>query len=321
MNMIETNIVLPSKPKIISEDQHRGSYEIEGLFPGYGHTLGNSLRRIILSSMSGTAITAVKIAGAEHEFATLSGVKEDVISIILALKKVRFQLSGEGPERIQLSAKGEGVVTAGDIKAGGQVEILNKDLVIATLTDKKASLDIEMHVKKGLGYVAKEFFRREANEIGTIYLDAVFSPIRQVSYEVENMRVGDMTNYNRLRLHIETDGTITPHQALENSIAIMITQLKAIIGFQDPELESPAKELGEAGEKRESASQDVLKIRVEEVNFSSRTIKALAAAGIRTLGGLARKREEDLVEIDGLGGKSVQEIKDILESNGLSLKA
>lgn len=320
--MIETNIVLPSKPKVISEDQHRGSYEIEGLFPGYGHTLGNSLRRIILSSMSGTAITSVKIDGAEHEFSTLPGVKEDAISIILALKKVRFQLAGDGPERLQISSKGAGVVTAGDIKAGGQVEILNKDLPIATLTDKKASLDIEINVMKGLGYVAKEFLQRETNEIGTIYLDAVFSPIRQVSYEVENMRVGDMTNYNRLRLHIETNGTITPQHALEHSIAIMITQLKAIIGFQEPEMVVTSGDSDvTADAKHEAVNPDVLKTRIEEVNFSGRTVKTLTSVGIRTLGGLARKREEDLAEIEGLGGKSIQEIKDLLAAHGLSLKA
>ncbi|MEK7138526.1 MAG: DNA-directed RNA polymerase subunit alpha [Patescibacteria group bacterium] len=321
--MIDSNIILPSKPKIIAEDNLKGSYEIEGLYPGYGHTLGNSLRRIILSSLVGSAITSVKVTGAEHEFSTLPGVKEDVIMIILALKKVRFQVDGDEPQKLELSAKGVGEVTAGNIKGGSQVKILNKDLVIANLADKKASLEIEITVEKGLGYVNKEAIRHDRNEIGTIFLDAVFTPIRQVSYEVENMRVGDRTNYNRLRLNIETDGTITPHEALEKSVEIMITQLKAIVGFKEPEAvldEAMAKEATVGGNKTE-ANPDILKTRIEDMGLSARTLKALSADGIRTIGGLARKREEDLLEIEGLGGKSIEEIKELLSSKGLSLKA
>lgn len=318
--MIDLNIVLPSKPKIISEDNFRGSYEIEGLSPGYGHTLGNSLRRIILSSLPGVAVTAIKISGAEHEFATISGVKEDVIGIILALKKVRFQMTGDEPQKLQLSAKGVEEVKAGDIQTNGQVEVVNKDLVIAHLTDKKSSLEIELTVEKGLGYVSKEFVRHDRNEIGTIFMDAVFSPIRQVGYEVESMRVKDRINFNRLRLNIETDGTVSPREALEQSIRTMITQLQAIVGFAEPE-SLGVNELGESDKKTETeVGADVLKTRIEDVNLSARTIKALSAAGIRTLGGLARKKEEDLAEIEGLGDKSIEEVKELLASSGLSLK-
>lgn len=318
--MIDSTILLPSKPKIITEDNLHGSYEIEGLYPGYGHTLGNSLRRIILSSLVGSAITAVKITGAEHEFSTKFGVKEDVIMIILALKKVRFEISGAGPEKLQLSARGVGEVRAGDIKGGSQVKILNKDLVIATLTDRKAALDAEITVEKGLGYVNKEVIRRERNEIGTIFLDAVFTPIRQVSYEVENMRVGDRTDYNRLRLNIETDGTIAPHEALEQSIEIMIAQLKAIVGFKELEPVSTKTVVGRATTDKMTASPDILKTRIEDTSLSTRTLKALSAEGIRTIGGLTRKREDDLLEIEGLGGKSIEEIKELLAGQGLSLK-
>lgn len=319
--MIDSNIVLPSKPKIIQEDNLRGAYEIEGLYPGYGHTLGNSLRRIILSSLEGSAITAVKIAGADHEFGTIAGVKEDVIMIILALKKIRFEMSGSGPEKIQLNAKGVGEVKAGDIKSGSQVKVLNPELVIANLTDKKANLEIEITVEKGLGYVSKEMIRKDRNEIGTIFLDAVFTPIRQVSYEVENMRVGDRTNYNRLRLSIETDGTITPHEALEKSVSIMITQLKAIVGFKESENMEESSGSKENKAVKGEAGADVQRTKIEDLSLSARTLKALSNEGIRTLGGLARKREEDLSEIEGLGGKSIEEIKSVLEKHGLTLKA
>lgn len=322
--MIDTNIILPSKPKVISEDALKGTYEIEGLYPGYGHTLGNSLRRIILSSLAGTAITAVKITGADHEFSTIPGVKEDAIMIILALKKIRFNLSGDEPVKVQLSAKGPGEVKAGDIKGGSQIEILNKDLVIATLTDKKANLEIEMTVEKGLGYVTKDLIRSDRNEIGTIFLDAAFTPIRQASYEVENMRVGDRTNYNRLRLNIETDGTLTPHEALERAIYIMIMQLKAVVGFQEAEMSDESVSGStetEAGSKKAKKATDPTKLKIEDLELPARTIKLLTEEGIKTLGGLARKSEEDLLAIDGMGEKSVAEVKEILDANDLSLKA
>lgn len=323
--MIDTNIILPSKPRVVSEDATKGTYEIEGLYPGYGHTLGNSLRRIILSSLPGTAITAVKIAGVDHEFSTIPGVKEDVVMIILALKKIRFSLPSEEPVKLQLEAKGPGELKAGDIRAGSQVEILNKDLTIATLTDKKASLEIEITVERGLGYVTKELIRGGRNEIGTIFLDAAFTPIRRASYEVENMRVGDQTNYNRLRLHIETDGTITPRQALERAIYIMITQLKAVVGFQEIEETTGGALTGEPGDsntaKRDKKITEPAKLKIEDLELPARTIKLLTEEGIKTLAGLARKSEEDLLAIAGLGEKSVSEVKEILEAYGLSLKS
>jgi len=228
--MSDLNIILPSKLSIVSEVDTKGVYEIDGLYPGYGHTLGNSLRRIILSSLSGSAITTLKIEGADHEFSVLDGVKEDVITILLHLKQVRFRLLTDEPQTVKLSVKGPKLVTAADIEAGGQVEVLNKDLYIAELTSK-ANLSIEMTVEKGLGFVPKEVHQKEKNDVGTISLDAIFTPIRRVAYEVENMRVGDKTNHNRLRMTIETDGTLTPREALEKAIVIMVEQLQAIIGF------------------------------------------------------------------------------------------
>jgi len=321
--MLDYNIILPSKPKVITEDNVKGTYDIEGLYPGYGHTLGNSLRRIILSSLMGASITTVKIDGVAHEFSTIEGVKEDVIMILLSLKKARFKLSTTEPQVATISVKGAKNVTAGDIKVGGQVEVLNPDLHIATLTDKNASFTVEMTIEKGFGYVPKEVHQKEKVDIGTIALDAIFTPIRRVNYEVENMRVGDRTDYNRLKLSIETDGTITPRRALESSIEIMISQLKAIIGFTEVEDEKPIVEENteeEKSPKKDTVDNEFLKTRIEHLDLSARTSNALGNANVRTVGGLARKTEEDLLEIDGLGDKGIQEIKRVLSGHGISLK-
>jgi DNA-directed RNA polymerase subunit alpha len=321
--MLDYNITLPSKPKVLSEDGFKGSYEIESLYPGYGHTLGNSLRRIILSSLLGAAITTVKIEGVSHEFSTIEGVKEDVITILLNLKKARFKLSTMESQVVTLSVKGAKDVTAGDIKVSGQVEVLNPEQHIATLTDKNATLNIEIVVAKGFGYVSKEVHQKEKVEIGTIAVDAIFTPIRRVNYEVDNMRVGDRTDYNRLRISIETDGTISPRRALEASIEIMVNQLKSVIGFVE-KAEVEAKEAPETKEispKKDLADNDFLKTRVENLDLSTRTNNALSNANIRTIGGLARKTEEDLLEIDGLGDKGIQEIKRALGSHNITLKA
>ena len=311
-------VLLPSKPRIVSEEGFSGSYEIDGLYPGYGHTLGNSLRRIILSSLSGVAITSVKIAGVDHEFSSIAGVKEDVITLILNLKKVRIKMLSDEPQTIELKAKGIKDVTAGDIEAPGQVKILNPDLHIASLGSKIAELSIEIKVEKGLGYVPKEILQKDQTEIGHITLDAIFSPIRRVNYEVENMRVGDRTDFNKLKLFIETDGTITPKEALEESILIMIGQLKAIVGFKEPEVEE--KEVKEDEGVVKEADAEFLKTRVETLDLSARTINALANGNIRTVGGLARKKEKDLEDIEGMGAKGIQEIKKVLSNFGITLK-
>jgi len=321
------DIVIPSKPKVVREDAMSGVYEIDGLYPGYGHTLGNSLRRIVLSSLPGAAVTRVKIAGVDHEFSAVNGVKEDVITILLNLKRLRIRIATDEPVTLSLKASGIATITAKDIEAPGQAEILNPDLHIATLSDKSSSLEIEMTVEKGLGYVPKESLQKERVEIGTITLDAAFTPIRKANYEVENMRVGDRTDFNRLRLSIETDGTITPREALERSIILMIEQLKAVVGFVEKE---EPKAVPAAEEKDASSPSDdkplreidteLLKTRIEDLDMSSRTVKALTNANIRTLGGLARKKESDIMDIDGLGAKGMQEIKKLLAGHGITLK-
>lgn len=322
--MFDQSLVLPSKPKIIMEKEFSAIYEIDGFYPGYGHTLGNSLRRIILSSLPGAAITSVKIAGVSHEFSSLDGVKEDVITIILALKRLRIKMLTDEPQTLTLKVKGIKDVVASDIEAPGQVEILNKDLQIATITDKNTELNIEMVVEKGLGYVSKEILEKDRVDIGKISLDAIFSPIRRVNYEVENMRVGDRTDFNRLRFFIETDGTLTPNEALERSILIMIGQLKAIVGFKEEEVavegESSSEEGKEDSKSKKELDSEFLKTRIETLGLSQRTTNALADANIRTVGGLARKKEEDILDIDGLGNKGVQEIKKALSNFGITLK-
>jgi len=328
--MPEYKIILPSKPRVVLEEGNKGVFEIDGLYPGYGHTLGNSLRRIILSSLPGASITSIKIDGISHEFSTISGIKEDVIIMILNLKKVRFKMASDESQTVTLSIKGPKEVTAADIKTGGQVEVLNPELHIAEITGK-VNLNIEMKVEKGLGFIPKEVLQKEKVDVGTIAVDAIFTPIRRVSYEVENMRVGDKTNHNRLRISIETDGTLTPREALSQCIEIMINQLKAIIDFKEPEeevnpptggekktLKNEEKDIEE--EKNGDDFIDVLKTRIDSLDLSTRTLNAFTTANIRTLGGLARKKREDLLEVEGIGEKGITEIKKVLGKFGLNLK-
>jgi len=324
--MPEYKIIMPSKPRVVVEEGNKGVFEIDGLYPGYGHTLGNSLRRIILSSLPGASIVSIKIDGIPHEFSTMDGIKEDVIVMILNLKKVRFKMLSDEPQTVTLSVKGPKDVTAADIKTSGQVEVLNPEMHIASVTGK-VNLDIEINIEKGLGFISKEAFQKDKVDIGTIAVDAIFTPIRRVAYEVENMRVGDKTNHNRLRISIETDGTLTPREALAEAIVIMINQLKAIVDFKEPEEEivvedkkSSKKEAKEDDDKKGDDFTDVLKTRTDGLDLSTRTLNALTAANIRTLGGLARKKREDLLEIEGIGEKGISEIKKVLSKFGLTLK-
>lgn len=319
--MLETNVTLPSKPRVVSEEDFKGVFEIDGLYPGYGHTLGNSLRRIILSSLPGAAITQVKIDGVEHEFSTLAGVKEDVVTVLLNLRRVRLQLHGDEPMTISLKKSDVGVVTAGDLECPTQVEVLNPEQPIAEITGKTGKLNMEITVEKGLGYVPREVHQKDKVEIGTIAMDAVFTPIRRANYEVENMRVGDRTDYNRLRLVIETDGTFSPKEALEQSIEIMIHQLKAVIGFQEETKSEPVAEPAVAEEAQDEPDPELLKTRIETLDLSSRTMKALEDASIRTIGGLVRKKKDDILALDGIGDKGVEEIETLLSDMNLSLEA
>ncbi|PIP55986.1 MAG: DNA-directed RNA polymerase subunit alpha [Candidatus Zambryskibacteria bacterium CG_4_9_14_3_um_filter_42_9] len=326
--MADYTILLPSKPKVISEEGESGVFEIEGLYPGYGHTLGNSLRRIILSSLPGVAITSVKIKGVSHEFTVLDGVKEDIVTILLNLKKVRMRFNTDEPQTLYIKVsglpeqEGEKVVRASDLEVPGQVEILTPNEVIATIIGKNTALDMEIKAEKGLGFMPKEMIEKSRVDIGTIALDGIFTPIRRVSYEVENMRVGDRTDFNKLRISIETDGTLSPSSALSSAIEIMINQLKAIVGFkEDSPISKPNSiEDQNSSNSKPSSDPEVLKTRIESMDISPRTQGALSLANIRTIGGLARKKEKDLLEIAGMGSKGVQEIKKALGEFGITLK-
>lgn len=316
---MEYHITLPSKPRVVSEEGVQGVYEIDSLYPGYGHTLGNSLRRIIHASLPGAAVTSVKIEGVSHEFATMDGVRESVMEVLLNLKRVHFALHGDEPQTISLSVKGPKQVTAADFKLPSQVEIANPDAHIADVSGK-ISFELEATIERGLGYVAREVLTKDKVDIGTIALDATFTPIRRVNYEVENMRVGDRTDFNRLRILIETNGTITPREALERSIETMIQQLSAVIGFQEESSASVVSEKASSVASDAMPGKDPAKVKIEELNLGSRVETALTDAGIKSVAGLVKKSASQLKELDGVGDKAVADISEALDQLGLELK-
>lgn len=225
--------------KTVSEDATKGVFEIEGLYAGYGLTVGNALRRSLLSSLPGAAVTYIKIRGASHEFSTLPGIKEDLVELTLNFKKLRFRMHADEPQTLLLQKKGEGAVTAGDIEANSEVEVVNPDEVIATITDKGTELNIEITVEKGLGYSAVESRKAEKLSVGSIGVDALFSPVTRVNYVVDNMRVGDRTDYNKLRLEIETDGTVSPSAALHKTANILKDHFEKTLAVEVKEFDAP----------------------------------------------------------------------------------
>lgn len=306
-------IPLPVQPKIIEKKGNKTIFQIEGLYPGYGVTLGNSLRRVLLSSLEGVAITQIKIKGVQHEFSTIPGALEDVITIMLNLKQLRFRLFSNEPQKAILKVKGEKEVKASDFKLPSQVELINKNAHIATLTAKSAEIEIEIQIEKGIGYSPKELRRKEKLGIGEIPLDAIFTPVKRVSYRTENMRVGERTDFDRLFLEIETDGTIFPEDALQRASEILVKHF-SLVAESFKKIEKPKEE------KAVVAKEDVLKMKVEDLKFSARTLNALIKNNIRTLGGVARKSEENLLELEGMGEKGVKEIKRKLKKFDLELK-
>ncbi len=319
--MQNKNILLPSVPHVVEETGNKAIFEIENLYPGYGHTLGNSLRRIIHSSIPGVSITSLKIEGVQHEFSTVDGLVEDVITLILHLKRVNFKMTGDDAQVLTLSVSGIKKVFAKDITCPSQVEVINGDEYICELSAKNAKIEIEITVEKGIGYMSKTArMKNEKTPIGSIALDADFTPIRRVKYEVEDMRVGDRTDYNKLVLFIETDGTVTPREAFTHSVEVMIAQLQILttVGEKKVKLETFAKKEIELVETDED---EVKKTKIDDLNLSSRTVNALLMAGIKSVAGIVRKTEADLGEVEGLGAKAVEEIKEAIEKLGLSLKA
>jgi len=227
---------LPEQIKVVAKEDNKATFEIAPLMPGYGATIANPLRRVLLSSLTGTAVTSIKIKGVEHEFTTIPGVLEDVIEIILNVKKLRFKLHGEGPVKLTLETSGEKKLFGKDIKLTSDVELINDDQHIATLTDKKTLFSMELEIEKGVGYVSIEQRRKEKLPIGVIAIDAVYSPVRSVNFSVEDMRVGERIDYNKVVMEIETDGSIQPEQALKNASEILLDHFRIVSEVNIPEV-------------------------------------------------------------------------------------
>ena len=298
------------KLKREEESSNKGTFVIEPLPQGYGNTLGNSLRRVLLSSLPGSAVSQVKIAGASHQFTTIKGVKEDVVEICFNLKKIRLKIHGDNPVVLKLSKTGPGDVKASDFEVSSEAKIINGDLHIATLSDKSAKLEMEVVAESGTGYVPAE--ERETSKIGVILLDSVFSPVTVVSYSVEPTRVGRETGLDKLVLIIETDGTIAPFEALTKASSI----LESFFGRISSGIEEVG---GEEGVKDEDKPSTVKRedVYLEELPLPTRTVNALKKAGIKTLSDLSQTMPEELSEVKNLGDKSIEEINKLLKKEGL----
>jgi DNA-directed RNA polymerase subunit alpha len=307
-------------PRIVHEevDEQRGRFSIEPLDRGFGYTFGNSLRRVLLSSLEGAAVTSVKIEGVAHEFTTLNGVKEDVTDILLHLKNLICRLEGESPEiEVRLNKKGPGKVTAGDIEAPADLEILNPDLEIANLSDK-GRLELTMTIGRGRGYVPAEMNRGPEHTIGVIPIDSIFSPVRRVSYDVESARVGQRTDYDKLNLDVTTDGSVDPREAIAEGAEILIRQLAI---FTDIEKIEGFGEAAAAEAPIEAPlAHGMENFPIEELELGVRSYNCLKRVGIETIGDLVVKSENELAAIPNFGKKSIEEVKETLATHGLTLR-
>jgi len=292
-----------------------GKFTAEPFERGFGITIGNSLRRILLSSLQGAAITSVKIDGVLHEFSTIPGTKEDITEIVLNLKEVRLKLHTEGPKTIRVKAEGPKVLKAGDILTGDAVEILNPDHYLATLS-RDGKLSMEMVVKMGRGYVSAERNKEETQPIGTIPMDAIFSPIKKVNYTVTNARVGQITDYDKLTLEVWTDGSLNPEEAVAHAAKILKDQLFIFITFEEEEEAEMA--YSEEEEEKEAFNENLLRS-VDELELSVRSANCLKHANIKLIGDLVQKTEAEILATKNFGRKSLNEIKEILSEMGLSL--
>jgi DNA-directed RNA polymerase subunit alpha len=307
-------------PRIVHEEinENRGIFVIEPLDRGFGYTFGNSLRRVLLSSLEGAAVTAVKIEGVAHEFTTLPGVREDVTDIILNLKNLICLLHGESPEvEVHIAKKGPGAVTAADIQAPADLEILNPELELAQLSDK-GKLEMTLTIGRGRGYVPAELNRGPETTIGVIPIDSIFSPVRRVSYDVEAARVGQRTDYDKLRLDVTTDGSIEPRDAIGQAAEILIRQL-AIFTDLD-RIEGFAEAAAEAAGVEAPAAHGMENFPIEELELGVRSYNCLKRVGIETIGDLVTKTESELAAIPNFGKKSIEEVKETLAAQGLALR-
>ena len=306
------------KPKIetveISEDSKYGKFVVEPLERGYGNTLGNSLRRILLSSLPGAAVTSIQIDGVLHEFSTVEGVVEDVASIILNVKKLALKIYSDEEKVIEIDVKGEGVVTAADITHDSDVEILNPDLYIATIA-KNGHLRMRMYAQRGRGYTPADQNKREDLPIGVIPIDSIYTPVSRVNFQVENTRVGQNSDYDKLSLDVWTDGSIGPKEAISLGAKILTEHLNIFVGMTN---EAQTAEI--MVEKEEDQKEKVLEMTIEELDLSVRSYNCLKRAGINTVLELANKSEDDMMKVRNLGRKSLEEVKAKLEELGLGLR-
>lgn len=298
----------------MSQDSSYGKFVVEPLERGYGQTLGNSLRRILLSSLPGAAVTSLKIDGVLHEFSAIPGVAEDVIDIILNIKGLAIKMHGDNPKLIKIDVQGEKDIKAGDIITDADMEILNPDLHIASLGDNNR-LYMEMTVEKGRGYVTAERNKQPGQPIGIIPIDSIFTPVKKVNYVIENTRVGQITDYDRLIFEVWTNGTIKPDEAISLGARILSEHLKLFITLTD--------HVGNVEimvEKEEDKKEKVLEMTIEELDLSVRSFNCLKRAGINTVEELTQRTEEDMMKVRNLGRKSLEEVQQKLEALGLSLK-
>lgn len=306
------------KPKIqnveVSEDGTYGKFVVEPLERGYGITLGNALRRILLSSLPGAAPNSVKIDGVLHEFSTVSGVKEDVPELILNIKNLAIKMHGDGPRTIYIDAKGPCVVTAGDIKTDSDVEIVNKDMHIATIDDN-GKLYMEITINRGRGYVTQAKNKSEELSLSAIPVDSIYTPVKRVNFTVENTRVGQITDYDKLTLEIWTNGTIKTEEAISLSAKILIEHFKLFMTLTDN-----ANDMEIMIEKQEDKKEKILEMTIEELDLSVRSYNCLKRAGINTVSELANKSMEDMMKVRNLGRKSLEEVERKLKDLGLGLK-
>jgi DNA-directed RNA polymerase subunit alpha len=306
------------KPKIecveVSEDGTYGKFVVEPLERGYGTTLGNALRRILLSSLPGVAANHIRIEGVLHEFSTVRGVKEDVSELILNIKSLALKMNGDGPKTVYIDVQGPGVVTAGDIRTDGDVEIINKDLHIATL-DEDGKLYMEILINRGRGYVSQTKNKAEDMPIGTIPVDSIYTPIKRVNFAIENTRVGQITDYDKLSLEVWTNGTIMPDEAISLSAKILIEHFKLFMTLTDH-----ANNVEIMVEKEEDKKEKVLEMTIEELDLSVRSYNCLKRAGINTVQELTERTMDDMMKVRNLGKKSLEEVEQKLLALGLSLK-
>lgn len=310
------------KPKIeiaeISEDNRYGKFICEPLECGYGTTFGNSLRRMLLSSLEGAAITSIRIDGVLHEFSTIPGVRDDVTNIVLNLKELCLKMTGNEPRIIRIDVEGEKEVTAADIICDADIEILNPDLHIATVNED-GKLKIEMTVERGRGYVPADKNKKPDDTIGVIPIDSIFSPVKRVNYTVQDTRVGNVTDYDRLILEVWTDGSLRPEEAVSKAAGILVMHLK-LFQNMDGLPEEEEEEEATFPEEEEDDSSKVLDMTIEDLDLSVRSFNCLKRANINTVADLAEKTEDDMMKVRNLGRKSLEEVKKKLEELGLTLK-